>query len=67
MSLFTFSPIELGRIKTIQFGILNPDEIERMSVCEVLHAETQESGKPKEAGLMDLRMGTIDPHLSCLT
>ncbi|EFC41754.1 RNA polymerase II [Naegleria gruberi] len=38
-----------------------------MSVCEVLHAETQEKGKPKESGLMDLRMGTIDHHLSCLT
>ena len=67
MSLFSFSPIELARVDRIQFGILNPEVIEKMSVCEVLHAETQEKGKPKESGLMDLRMGTIDHHLSCLT
>ncbi|KAG2393795.1 hypothetical protein C9374_003559 [Naegleria lovaniensis] len=67
MSLFTFSPIELARVDRIQFGILNPEVTEKMSVCEVLHAETFEKGKPKEGGLMDLRMGTIDPSLTCLT
>ncbi|KAL9655009.1 hypothetical protein ABK040_008793 [Willaertia magna] len=58
---------KLRKIKSIQFGILSPEEVEKMSVCEVVHAETMENSKPKEGGLMDLRMGTIDPHLSCLT
>jgi len=64
---FQFSTAELKRIKRVQFGILSPEEIKQMSVCQVEYPETYEigSGKPKASGLLDPRMGTIDRHMKC--
>ncbi|EFC41982.1 RNA polymerase II largest subunit [Naegleria gruberi] len=64
---FTYSPVDLSSIDRIQFGILNPHVVEKMSACEIIHAETEEKGLPKEGGLMDLRMGTVNSALSCMT
>jgi len=36
-------------------------------VCEIVHPETFENGKPKNGGLADLRMGTIAREYRCLT
>lgn len=48
-------------------GILNPEDIEKGSVCEVLTSETYENNIPKTNGLFDLRMGTIEQGLNCET
>lgn len=38
-----------------------------MSVCHVKSPETFVEGKPVEGGLMDLRMGSNFPEISCKT
>ncbi|EPB71879.1 RNA polymerase Rpb1, domain 5 [Ancylostoma ceylanicum] len=50
----------LRQVKRVQFGILGPDEIKRMSVGEIEFPEIYENGKPKKGGLMDPRQGVID-------
>ncbi|KAJ8311231.1 hypothetical protein KUTeg_011217 [Tegillarca granosa] len=59
----------LRDVKRIQFGILSPDEIRRMSVTEggIKYSETTEGGRPKLGGLMDPRQGVIDRQSRCQT
>ncbi|CAJ0585840.1 unnamed protein product, partial [Mesorhabditis spiculigera] len=57
----------LRDVKKVQFGILSPDEIRRMSVAEIEFAEINEHGKPKLGGLMDPRQGVIDRKGNCMT
>ncbi|THU63645.1 hypothetical protein C4D60_Mb01t18000 [Musa balbisiana] len=64
---FPFSPAEVAKVRTVQFGILSPDEIRQMSVVQIEHGETMERGKPKPAGLSDPRLGTIDRKMKCET
>ncbi|XP_003371714.1 DNA-directed RNA polymerase II subunit RPB1 [Trichinella spiralis] len=54
-------------VKSIQFGILSPEECRAMSVCEILYPEINENGKPKLGGLMDPRQGVIDRRSRCQT
>lgn len=56
-------------VKKVQFGILSPDEIRRMSVTEggIQYAETMEGGRPKLCGLMDPRQGVIERTSRCQT
>uniref|UniRef100_A0A1I8H8Q8 DNA-directed RNA polymerase subunit n=1 Tax=Macrostomum lignano TaxID=282301 RepID=A0A1I8H8Q8_9PLAT len=63
------STAPLRTVKRVQFGILSPDEIKRMSVTEggILYPETMEAGKPKLGGLMDPRQGVIDRMSRCQT
>lgn len=69
MSTTTDSKAPLRQVKRVQFGILSPDEIRRMSVTEggVQFAETMEGGRPKLGGLMDPRQGVIDRTSRCQT
>lgn len=69
MSTPTDSKAPLRQVKRVQFGILSPDEIRRMSVTEggVQFAETMEGGRPKLGGLMDPRQGVIDRTSRCQT
>eukprot|EP00736_Rhodelphis_marinus_P003472 Rmarinus@m.16123 len=64
---FGESKVGLRRVSRVQFGVLNPAEIEQMSVVEVTEEGTFENGKPKAHGLMDPRMGTIDKSFKCTT
>ncbi|XP_043217204.1 DNA-directed RNA polymerase II subunit RPB1-like [Amphibalanus amphitrite] len=63
------SKAPLREVKRIQFGILSPDEIRRMSVTEggIKYPETMEGGRPKLGGLMDPRQGVIDRLSRCQT
>ncbi len=56
-------------VKRVQFGILSPDEIRRMSVTEggIRYPEIYEVGKPKLGGLIDTRHGVIDQSSKCQT
>ncbi|MEN3035494.1 MAG: DNA-directed RNA polymerase subunit A' [Candidatus Methanosuratincola sp.] len=55
-------------IKSIKFGVLSPEEIRKMSVVNIVTADTyDEDGIPIEAGLMDRRLGTIEPGQKCQT
>ncbi|MEM3086178.1 MAG: DNA-directed RNA polymerase subunit A' [Halobacteria archaeon] len=56
------------RIARIKFGLLSPKEIRKMSVTKIITADTyDEDGFPIEMGLMDQRLGVIDPGLRCKT
>lgn len=55
-------------IKAIKFGLLSPEDIRKMSVVNIITADTyDEDGVPIEAGLMDRRLGTIEPGQKCQT
>ncbi|MBN1330777.1 MAG: DNA-directed RNA polymerase subunit A' [Candidatus Heimdallarchaeota archaeon] len=55
-------------IRKIQFGLLSADEIRKMSVVRVITADTyDEDGTAIPSGLMDGRLGTIDPGQRCKT
>ncbi len=56
------------RIKAIKFGLLSPKEIRKMSAAKVITADTYgEDGFPIETGLVNQRLGVIDPGLRCKT
>ncbi|WP_174590188.1 DNA-directed RNA polymerase subunit A' [Methanocella conradii] len=56
------------RIKKIKFGLLSPAEIRKMSVTKIITADTyDDDGYPIDMGLMDPRLGVIDPGLRCRT
>ncbi|VDO11647.1 unnamed protein product, partial [Brugia timori] len=57
----------LRTVKRVQFGILSPDEIKRMSIGEIEFSEIYENGKPKLGGLMDPRQGVVDRRGRCMT
>ncbi|MDE1860854.1 MAG: DNA-directed RNA polymerase subunit A' [Candidatus Micrarchaeota archaeon] len=55
-------------IDFMKFGILSPDQIKRLSVVKLTVPDTyNEDGYPIEDGLLDQRMGVIDPGLICKT
>jgi len=56
------------RIKGIKFGLLSPKEIRKMSASKIITADTYgEDGFPIEMGLVNQRIGVIDPGLRCKT
>ncbi|RLG72781.1 MAG: DNA-directed RNA polymerase subunit A' [Methanobacteriota archaeon] len=56
------------KIKQIKFGLLKPEDIRKLSVVKIVMADTyDEDGYPIDNGLMDRRLGVIDPGLRCKT
>jgi DNA-directed RNA polymerase subunit A' len=59
------TPKELGGI---QFGLMDPETYRDMSATKVITADTyDDDGYPIDMGLMDPRLGVIDPGLQCRT
>jgi len=59
---------EYKSVRGIKFGILSPEEIRKMSVVEIVSEETyDEDNLPIPGGVMDLRLGTIEPRQRCRT
>ena len=55
-------------IDAIRFGILSPEEVRRLSVVEIQTSDTyDEDGAPISGGLMDGRLGTLEPRQRCRT
>lgn len=53
-------------IDRVDFGLFSPDDIRKISVTRVVTADTyDEDGYPIERGLMDPRLGVVDPGLKC--
>ena len=66
--IMPFSSAETKKIKAIQFGLLNPEDIVKMSVAKIDKTAIVDSqGRPLEGGINDLRMGTVDKQLFCKT
>ncbi len=56
------------RINKIGFSVVSPKEIMKQSIVKVITPEIYDKyGFPVEGGLMDMRMGVIEPGLSCKT
>ena len=66
---FPYSKAPLRTIKEIQFGLLSPEEIKNMSVCRIKYPETMDETrtKPREDGLNDPRLGSVDRQFKCAT
>ena len=64
---FPASSAELRKVERVRFGILSPEEIKAMSVCEVETPFTYDNATPKDGGLLDLRMGTMERDHRCKT
>ena len=55
-------------IKSISFGLCSPKMIKRISSVKVVTPELYDrEGYPVDGGLMDIRLGVIDPGLKCKT
>ena len=56
------------KIGIISFSLISPEEIKRLSVAKVVTPELYDiDGYPVDGGLMDLRLGAIDPGVRCRT
>ncbi len=56
------------KVKSLVFGVLSPKMIKKMSSAKVVTPELYDKeGYPVDGGLMDTRLGVIDPGLKCRT
>lgn len=65
--MFSYSAAPLRPVKQIQFSVLDPQTTKQMSVVRIEHYETMDGQVPKQGGLLDPRMGTIDRNFKCNT
>lgn len=55
-------------VEKIEFSVLNPELIRKMAVAKITKTELyDQEGYPIEGGLMDPRLGVIDPGVRCRT
>ena len=55
-------------IDSIKFGIFAPEQMKKLSVAKLTVPDTyNEDGYPIDGGLLDQRLGVIDPGLVCKT
>lgn len=56
------------KVDSIVFGFLNPQMIKSMAAAKIVTPELYDKeGYPVDGGLMDIRLGVIDPGLKCKT
>ena len=56
------------QIKELEFVLINPESIKRISCAKIVTPELYDiDGYPVDGGLMDLRLGAIDPGVRCRT
>ncbi len=56
------------QISELIFSLASPEEIKKMSVAKIVTPELYDvDGYPVDGGLMDLRLGAIDPGVRCRT
>jgi DNA-directed RNA polymerase subunit A' len=55
-------------VDKIEFGVIDPEMIRKMSVAKITKTELyDQEGYPIEGGLMDPRLGVVDPGVRCRT
>ncbi len=71
---FSKTPIETvhnyvsKQVQSIVFGVLSPKMIKKMASAKIVTPELYDKeGYPVDGGLMDVRLGVIDPGLKCKT
>ena len=56
------------QVRSITFSILSPKMIKKMASAKIVTPELYDKeGYPVDGGLMDIRLGVIDPGLRCKT
>jgi len=56
------------KISKLGFSLLSPEKIKKLSVAKIVTPELYDiDGYPVDGGLMDLRLGAIDPGVRCRT
>ncbi|MBT3398299.1 hypothetical protein HOA55_01885 [archaeon] len=56
------------QIKEMTFHLLSPEQVKKLSVAKIVTPELYDvDGYPVDGGLMDLRLGAIDPGVRCRT
>ena len=56
------------QVKALGFSLFGPEEIKRMSSARIVTPELYDvDGYPVDGGLMDLKMGAIEPGVRCRT
>ncbi|MFH1133525.1 MAG: DNA-directed RNA polymerase subunit A' [Nanoarchaeota archaeon] len=61
-------PHVFKKVDSIIFGVLSPKLIKKMSSAKIVTPELYDKeGYPVDGGLMDVRLGVIDPGLKCKT
>lgn len=56
------------QIKDMRFSLLSPEQIKKLSVAKIVTPELYDvDGYPVDGGLMDLRLGAVDPGVRCRT
>lgn len=56
------------KVESIEFGMLSPKLIKKMASAKIVTPELYDrEGYPVDGGLMDIRLGVIDPGLKCKT
>src|SRR3989338_6052119 len=55
-------------IESIDFRLMSPQDVKKLAVVEIVKPELYDNdGFPLEGGVMDPRLGIIDPGLRCRT
>lgn len=58
----------MRRINNLEFGLMSPEDIQKISVKEITKAEVYDAdGYPVDDGVMDPNLGVIDPGMVCRT
>src|SRR3989338_1436360 len=56
------------QVRSIVFGVLSPKMIKSMAAAKIVTPELYDNeGYPVDGGLMDTKLGVIDPGLKCKT
>ena len=56
------------QVDSLQFTLLSPEEIKKIAKAKIITPELYDvDGYPVDGGLMDLRLGAIDPGVRCRT
>ena len=56
------------KIGDIKFSLISPDKIKKLSSAKIVTPELYDiDGYPVDGGLMDLRLGAVDPGVRCRT
>jgi len=56
------------QVKALAFNLLSHEDIKRLSVAKIITPELYDvDGYPVDGGLMDLRMGVVEPGMRCRT
>src|SRR5512137_886209 len=56
------------KVASLYFNLLNPEQIKKISSARIVTPELYDiDGYPVDGGLMDLRLGAIDPGVRCRT